>query len=64
MFMIHEKAILRRTSAECFSEPECENKCSTSYEQQCSTRNEQQCSTGNHDDNDDYFYHCSGENLA
>merc|ERR1712223_191068 len=36
-----------KTSAECFSEPECENKCSTSYEQQCSTRNQQQCSTVN-----------------
>ena len=64
MFMIHDKAILPRTSAECFSEPECENKCSTSYEQQCSTRNEQQCSTGNVDDNYGYFYHCSRENLA
>ena len=63
MFMIHDKAILSRTSAECFSEPECENKCSTSYEQQCSTRNEQQCSTGNVDDNYGYFYHCPRENL-
>merc|ERR1712127_562668 len=34
-----------KTSAECFSEPECEDKCSTTYEQQCSTKQEQQCST-------------------
>merc|ERR1712127_339330 len=34
-----------KTGPECFSEPECEDKCSTTYEQQCSTKQEQQCST-------------------
>ena len=30
-----------------FSEPECEDKCTTTYEQQSSTRQEQQCNTVN-----------------
>ena len=34
-----------KTGAMCFLEPECEQKCSTTYEQQCSTQQEQQCST-------------------
>ena len=34
-----------KTGAMCFSEPECEQKCSTTYEQQCSTQQEQKCST-------------------
>ena len=38
---------LLRLGPECFSEPECEDKCSTTYEQQCSTRQEQQCNTVN-----------------
>ena len=34
-----------KTSAMCFSEPECEQKCSTTYKQQCSTQQERKCST-------------------
>ena len=33
--------------ADCFSEPECGEKCSTVQEQQCSTVQQQQCSTVN-----------------